>query len=52
MNLKVSQQIDRESLNQLSKEELVDMLIEQAIIIQQLQATIEELKQEVGRQAC
>jgi len=49
MNLNVPQQIDRKSLNQLSKEELVDIIIEQAIVIQQLQATIEELKQEVGR---
>ena len=45
MNLNLPQQIDRESLNQLSKEELVDIMIEQAIAIQQLQATITELKQ-------
>lgn len=49
MNLNVPQQVERESLNQLSKEELVDIIIEQAIAIQQLQATIAELKQEVGR---
>ncbi|MEH2171637.1 hypothetical protein [Nostoc sp.] len=33
MNLNAPQQIDRESLNQLSKEELVDIIIEQAIAL-------------------
>ncbi|NMG22338.1 hypothetical protein DP116_23945 [Brasilonema bromeliae SPC951] len=39
--------LDRESLYQLSKEQLADIIIEQAIAIQQLQATIKELKQEI-----
>ena len=41
--------LDRESLNQLSKEELVDMLMEQANITQQLQKIILELQQEIER---
>jgi transposase len=43
--------VDRESLYQLSKEQLADIIIEQAIAIQQLQATIKELKQEI-QQLC
>ncbi len=41
--------LDRESLSQLSKEELVDMLMEQANITQQLQKIIKELQQEIER---
>lgn len=43
------QQPDSESLYQLSKEQLVNIIMEQAIVIQQLQAIIEELKQEVEK---
>ncbi len=49
MNKDLPQQLDRESLRQLSKEELVDIIIEQAIAIQQLQVTITQLKQEIER---
>ncbi len=43
------QQTDLESLYQLSKEQLVSIILEQASVIKQLQATIEELKQEVEK---
>ena len=43
------QQPDPESLSQLSKEELVRSIIEQASVISELQATIKELKQEIQR---
>jgi len=38
------QQTDLESLYQLDKEQLVSIILEQASVIKQLQATIEELK--------
>jgi transposase len=47
MNL--PQQLDPESLCQLPKEELVKIIIEQAIVIRELQTTIKELKQEIER---
>ena len=46
---RVPQQLDPESLCQLIKEELVKIIIEQTIVIEQLQATIKELKQEIER---
>ncbi|OKH43843.1 hypothetical protein NIES2130_38395 [Scytonema sp. HK-05] len=49
MNQDLPEKLDRESLCQLSKEELVDIIIEQAIVIKQLQGTITELKQEIQR---
>ena len=49
MNKSLPQQLDRESLNQLSKEELVDIIIEQAQAIQDLQKIIFELQQEIER---
>lgn len=49
MNQDLPEKLDRESLCQLSKEELVDIIIEQAIVTKQLQATITELKQEIQR---
>lgn len=49
MNLELPQKVDRERLYQLPKEELVKMLIEQAISIEKLQANIKELKQEIER---
>ncbi len=39
--------LDREILRQLASEQLVEIIIEQAIVIEQLQATIEKLKQEI-----
>lgn len=49
MSNRVPQQLDPESLCQLPKEELVKIIIEQTSIIEQLQATIKELKQEIER---
>ena len=47
MNHSLPRKIDRESLSQLFKEELVEIVIQQAIAISKLQATIQELKQEI-----
>ena len=44
MNQSLPRKIDRESLSQLFKEELVEIVIQQAIAISELQATIQELK--------
>jgi transposase len=41
------QQLDRESLSQLSSEELVSIIIEQAALIREQQKNIEELRQEI-----
>jgi len=41
--------LDRESLNQLSKQELVEIIIEQSKLIRELQKIIYELQQEVER---
>ncbi|MBD6621302.1 IS66 family transposase [Komarekiella sp. 'clone 1'] len=49
MNQNLSQELDRESLNQLSKEQLVEIIIEQNRVIRELQKTILELQQEVER---
>ncbi|MFN6449850.1 MAG: DUF6444 domain-containing protein, partial [Nostoc sp. DedSLP05] len=49
MNQNVPQELDRESLNQLSKEELVEIIIEQSKVIRELQKIIIELQQEVER---
>lgn len=49
MNQNLPQELDRESLNQLSKEELVEIIIEQGKIIRELQKTILELQQEIER---
>jgi transposase len=49
MNKDLPPELDRERLNQWTKEELVEMIIGQAIAINQLQATIEELKQEIEK---
>ncbi len=44
MNQNLPQDLDRESLSQLSKEELVNMIIEQSKVIRELQQEIERLK--------
>ncbi|WP_449289998.1 hypothetical protein [Nostoc paludosum] len=44
MNQNLPQELDRESLGQLSKEELVNMIIEQSKVIRELQQEIERLK--------
>ncbi|MFN6453009.1 MAG: IS66 family transposase [Nostoc sp. EfeVER01] len=49
MNQNLPQDLDRESLNQLSKEELVEIIIEQSKVIRELQKTILALQQEVER---
>lgn len=49
MDQDLPQQLDRESLSQLDKQQLVDIIIEQVRINQQLQASINELKQEIER---
>ncbi|ODG99864.1 hypothetical protein A4S05_36055 [Nostoc sp. KVJ20] len=49
MNQNLPQDLDRESLNQLSKEELVEIIIEQGKAICELQKTILELHLEVER---
>ena len=41
--------LDREILGQLSKEQLVDMIIEQAIATEKLNSRILELEQEVQK---
>jgi transposase len=43
------QRQDRESLSQLSTDQLVNIVIEQALVIQELQADVKELKQEIER---
>ncbi|MHC5763793.1 DUF6444 domain-containing protein, partial [Nostoc sp.] len=47
MNQNLPQELDRESLNQLPKEELVDIIIEQSKVIRDLQKIILELQQEI-----
>ena len=47
MNKDLPLELKRERLNELPKEELVEMIIQQAIVINQLQATIEAVKQEI-----
>ena len=49
MNQNLPQDLDRESLNQLSKEELVEIIIEQSKVIRELQKIIYELQQEIER---
>ncbi|AFY48013.1 Transposase IS66 family [Nostoc sp. PCC 7524] len=49
MNQNLPQELERESLNQLSKEELVEIIIEQSKVIRELQKIILELKQEIER---
>jgi len=49
MNHNLPQDLDRESLNQLSKEELVEIIIEQSKVIRELQKIILELQQEIER---
>lgn len=49
MNQSLPQDLDSESLNQLSKEELVEIIIEQSKVIRELQKVIVELQQEIER---
>ncbi|MEA5564368.1 IS66 family transposase [Anabaena sp. UHCC 0399] len=49
MNQNLPQDLDRESLNQLSKEELVEIIIEQSKVIRELQKIVLELQQEIER---
>jgi transposase len=49
MNQNLPQELDRESLNQLSKEQLVEIIIEQSKVIGELHKTILELQQEIER---
>lgn len=49
MNKNLPQQLDRENLSQLPTEELVNIILQQAIANRELQATIKELKQEIER---
>lgn len=49
MNQNLPQDIDRESLNQLSKQGLVEIIIEQSKVIRELQKMIYELHLEVER---
>jgi len=49
MNNNLPREQDRERLNQLSKEELVEMIMRQGIVIEQLHKAIEELKQEIEK---
>ena len=49
MNQNLPQEVDRESLSQLSKEELVDIIIEQSKVICELQKIIVKLQFEVER---
>lgn len=47
MNKSLPSELEREKLNELPKEELVEIIIRQAVVINQLQATIEAVKQEI-----
>jgi transposase len=49
MNQNLPQDLNRESLNQLSKEQLVEIIIEQSKVISELQKIIVELQQEIER---
>lgn len=49
MKQNLPQELDRESLNQLSKEQLVEIIIEQSKVIRELQKIIVELQQEIER---
>ncbi|EKF04002.1 hypothetical protein FDUTEX481_03005, partial [Tolypothrix sp. PCC 7601] len=49
MNQNLPQDLNRESLNQLSKQELVEIIIEQSKVIGELQKTVLELQQEIER---
>lgn len=49
MNQNLLQDLDRESLSQLSKEELVEIIIEQSKVIRELQKIISELQLEIER---
>ena len=46
------QELDSDSFCQLPKEELVKKIIEQVIVIGELQATINELKQSYRTDSC
>ncbi len=49
MNQNLPQNLDRESLTQLSRQELVEIIIEQSKVIRELQKIIKELQQEIER---
>ncbi|OUL29692.1 IS66 family transposase [Nostoc sp. 106C] len=49
MNQNLPQDLNPESLNQLPKEKLVEIIIEQSKVIRELQKTILELQQEIER---
>lgn len=49
MNQSLPEELDRESLSQLPKEELVEMLIQQAQVNRKLLESIQELKQEIKK---
>lgn len=49
MNQSLPEDLDPESLNQLPKEKLVEIIIEQSRVISELQKTILELQQEIER---
>lgn len=49
MNQSQPEELDRESLSQLPKEELVEMLIQQAQVNRKLLESIQELKQEIEK---
>lgn len=49
MNQNLPQELDLESLNQLPKEKLVEIIIEQSKVIRELQKIILELQQEIER---
>lgn len=49
MNKSLPPELEREKLNELPKEELVEIIIRQAIVINQLPATIEAVKQEIEK---
>ena len=49
MNQSLPEELDRESLSELPKEELVEMLIQQAQVNRKLLESIQELKQEIEK---
>lgn len=49
MNQNLPEELDRESLSHLPKEELVEMLIQQAQVNRELLSSIQKLKQEIEK---
>ena len=51
-NTPLQPKFDLESLSQLSKEELVSIIVQQQRVIEQLEEELEQFKQEIERAHC